>query len=73
MSFPIIDNLGGQEEALAILAAAGRLLKPTAVRMWQERRMPSYAQLIFTNKAIELGIKYEPSDFIYQPEEPNNG
>lgn len=71
MSFPIIEKLDGQEEAMAILAAAGKPIKPHAIRMWRDRGMPTHAQLIFTNKAIELGIEYKPSDFIYQENKAN--
>ena len=73
MSFPIIKKLGGEEEAITILKAAGQAVKPHAMRMWRDRRMPPHAQLAFTNEAIKRNIKYEPSDFIYQPEEPTNG
>ena len=73
MSFPIIEKLGGEVEALAILKAARLSASSDSIRMWKGRGMSAAAQLAFTNEAHKRGVKYEPSDFIYQPEEPQNG
>lgn len=73
MSFPIIKKLGGEEAAIALLKAADIPASSDSIRMWKGRGMPARAELAFTKRAIKRGIEYEPSDFIYQPEEPNNG
>lgn len=73
MSFGIIEKLGGEKKAIAILKAADVGASSDSIRMWAKRGMSARAQLAFMDEAKRRKIKFGGADFKNQPEEPKNG
>ena len=67
MDFPIVEKLGGQEKASEVLLRrCGKVRGKDAIRMWDYRTMPGYAQTAFMAECEQLKIPFSSDGFKVQ-------
>jgi hypothetical protein len=63
-TFPVIEKLGGRQQAAEIVSARGKPVTADAVRMWCQRgQIPGWARHALHQHFDEQGVAVMASDF----------